>query len=240
MTLTVADIERWNSEAVRDVFHAATARAQSAQTASRELGALAVFDDWEGEASTAARHAIAQTRQDLDAHGNEALVVGRAARQAADDIDSVQAQLRDLKSRAAESGLEVDPASNRIVPIPHSTHGRREMQQKIPGLQAQLDGIRRQTGRKGRRLVKRYEEIRAARLSPVVEGFGRNEVARFTDLLERFSVSLLGLDPPEERFGMRCAAFIEADCPVGEMRGCCPCGTNRHRPGRREVAEKVS
>jgi len=141
MTLTVADIERWNSDAVRDVFHAATARAQSTQTASRELGALAVFDNWEGEASTAARHAIAQTRQDLDAHGNEALVVGRAARQAADDIDTVQAQLRDLKNRAADAGLEVDPVSNRIVPMPHSTHGRREMQQKIPPLQAQLDRI---------------------------------------------------------------------------------------------------
>ncbi|EID14874.1 hypothetical protein MXEN_08457 [Mycobacterium xenopi RIVM700367] len=38
MTLTVADIDRWNAEAVREVFHVATARGQATLDVSRQLG----------------------------------------------------------------------------------------------------------------------------------------------------------------------------------------------------------
>ncbi len=141
MALSAADIERWSSESVREVFHAATRRADVTATVSRELGTLAVFDTWDGQAAEAARHAVAATRQDLDAHGREALAVARAADRAADGIDSVKADLRNLKAEAEAAGLEVDSSSNKIVPTPGSTHSRREMQQKIPALQAKLDAI---------------------------------------------------------------------------------------------------
>jgi hypothetical protein len=78
---------------------------------------------------------------DIDAHGQEVAAVADVARRAADDIDRVQASLRQLKVDAEATGLEVDPGSDRIVPMPHSTHGRREMQAAIPGLQARLDAI---------------------------------------------------------------------------------------------------
>lgn len=141
MTLSVADIERWDAGAVRQIFHVAAARADATFDMSRELSTLKVFDSWGGAAAEAAGHAFAQTRQDLDAHGREALAVANAANKAAGDIEQVQADLRQLKVEAEGHGLEVDPASNRIVPMLHSTHGRREMQAAIPGLQAKLDGI---------------------------------------------------------------------------------------------------
>ena len=46
MTLTVADIDRWSAEAVREVFHAGTARGQATLEASRQLSTLSVFDSW--------------------------------------------------------------------------------------------------------------------------------------------------------------------------------------------------
>jgi hypothetical protein len=140
-SLTVADIQRWSAESVRDVFHAGQARAQSTFSVSRELSTLRVFDTWEGEAAKAAHHSIALTRQDLDAHGREVLAVARAAETAADGIERVQQGLRQLEVDAEAHGLEIDPGSNRIVPIPHSRHGRREMQAAIPGLQGRLDGL---------------------------------------------------------------------------------------------------
>jgi len=69
--LTVADIDRWSAEAVREVFHAAVARGQATLEAARQLDSLSMFDTWEGAAAQACRHANASIRQDLDAHGNE-------------------------------------------------------------------------------------------------------------------------------------------------------------------------
>jgi hypothetical protein len=54
------------------------------------------MDHYDGLTAEARRHANAWIRQDLDAHGNEALAVARAAGKAADDIEHVQSELRTL------------------------------------------------------------------------------------------------------------------------------------------------
>ncbi len=78
--LTVADIDRWNAAAVREVFHAAVARGEATLAAARQLDSLAVFDTWQGATAQARRHAGASIRLDLDAHGNESLAVARGGR----------------------------------------------------------------------------------------------------------------------------------------------------------------
>lgn len=140
MGLSAADIDRWNAEFVRDVFHAGTQRYQTSTGVARDLGTLSAFDTWEGDAADAARHAVATTRADLDAHGREALAVARAADRAADGVEKVKADLAQLRADAAAAGLEVDPVSNRIVAPPGSTRSRQQML-ALPGLQARLDGI---------------------------------------------------------------------------------------------------
>ena len=74
----------------------------------------------------------------------------------------------------------------------------------------------------GRRLVEAYEALKTSRLSPVLGDFQPDELTQFGDLLERFALSLLEHEPPEEDFCLRCAAYVEADCPVGRVRGGCP------------------
>ena len=74
----------------------------------------------------------------------------------------------------------------------------------------------------GRKLVREYEEVKAARLLPVIEGFASEEIEQFSRVLERLSVALLKLDPFEHKYCLRCAAYIESDCPVGRLRGGCP------------------
>lgn len=76
--------------------------------------------------------------------------------------------------------------------------------------------------RKGRRLVRKYEELRAARLSPVLARFRREEIEQLAGLLERVSVSLLDLEPSGGGLCLRCAACIEDGCAVGRIRGGCP------------------
>ena len=118
MALTVADIDRWSAELVREVFHAANARGQATLEASRQLSTLAVFETWEGATAEARKHANASIRQDLDAHGNESLAVAQAAGKAADDIERVQSDLRALRHDATELHMTIDPLSNKVVPTP--------------------------------------------------------------------------------------------------------------------------
>jgi DNA-binding MarR family transcriptional regulator len=91
---------------------------------------------------------------------------------------------------------------------------------------------------KGRRLVRRYEELRQERLAPVLARFQPEELEAFASLLERFSLSLLEREMAADGDGvcLRCAAHIQSGCPVGQLRGGCPYQTARrpraaaHRP----------
>lgn len=116
MTVTVADIDRWSAESVREVFHAANARGQATLEASQQLSSLSVFDTWEGATAEARKHSNASIRKDLDAHGNESIAVAKAAGKAADDIEHVQSALRALRAEAARLHMTIDPISNKVVP----------------------------------------------------------------------------------------------------------------------------
>ncbi|MBB3750409.1 hypothetical protein FHT44_002870 [Mycolicibacterium sp. BK634] len=140
MTLTVQDIERWNAGDVREVFHAATSRAQAAKDAANGLATLPAFQTWGGESAEAAKEAIGQTRKDLDAHGNEAHAVANAARHAADEIERIKSELATLKADAEALGMEIDPVSGTVVPGP-SVRNPMEAELKEMQLQPRLDKI---------------------------------------------------------------------------------------------------
>ena len=53
--LSVADVQRWSSQAVREVFDASRQRAGAALEAARGLDALRVFGGWGGDAADGAR-----------------------------------------------------------------------------------------------------------------------------------------------------------------------------------------
>ena len=53
--LSVADVQRWSSQAVREVFDASRQRAGAALEAARGLDALRVFGSWGGDAAAAVK-----------------------------------------------------------------------------------------------------------------------------------------------------------------------------------------
>jgi len=75
---------------------------------------------------------------------------------------------------------------------------------------------------KGLRLVDRYMNAMNRRLAPVLKEFSRTEIARLTDLLERFALCLIGQDKNENDMCLRCAAYYDEDCSVAKARGGCP------------------
>jgi hypothetical protein len=140
-TLSVGDIDRWSAGAVRDVFYAIGARAQATLEVSRQLESLAVFDTWSGATANAAKHQNALIRQDLDVHGNEALAVARAADKAADGIEHVQSQLRQLRADTSELQMAIDPITNTVMPGAGFRGGPMEELLKTAQLQPRLDAI---------------------------------------------------------------------------------------------------
>jgi DNA-binding MarR family transcriptional regulator len=75
---------------------------------------------------------------------------------------------------------------------------------------------------KGRRLVHKYEGLKADRLGPVLEGFNAEELDRLTLLIKRFSLRLIKQEVSGGGLCLRCAAYCELGCPVGEIHGGCP------------------
>jgi DNA-binding MarR family transcriptional regulator len=85
------------------------------------------------------------------------------------------------------------------------------------------------TSPKGRDLIRRYEDLTRDRLAPVLAQFDTTEIDRLSELLERFSVRLFGREKGGESFCLRCAAYCQADCPIGAVLGNCPYDTIRSR-----------
>ena len=77
---------------------------------------------------------------------------------------------------------------------------------------------------KGRRLVHKYEQRQAEYLTTTLRRFRPREIEQFSELLERFSVRLLG--PPVPGDGnvcLRCRGYLEEECPLSEHCGGCGC-----------------
>jgi DNA-binding MarR family transcriptional regulator len=73
----------------------------------------------------------------------------------------------------------------------------------------------------GARLVESYERLKTLRLDPIMERFSDADLERLAELLERFSVLLLQLDPGEDEFCLRCAAYADEHCPLSEVKHNC-------------------
>ena len=93
---------------------------------------------------------------------------------------------------------------------------------------------------KGRRLVRKYEDLKAQRLAPVLARFKPEQIDEMAHLLERFSVLLFDTEKSEEGFCLRCAAYCEQSCPVGHVLGNCPYERIRARHKVGSGAEEVS
>lgn len=93
---------------------------------------------------------------------------------------------------------------------------------------------------KGRRLVRKYEELKTGRLTRAVQPFRTEQVERFSELLEHFAVSLLDLEPCDSSFCLRCAGYIASDCPIGDVCGGCPYEQSQGtRPEAQAAAEST-
>jgi hypothetical protein len=117
VALTVADIDRWNADAVREVFLAADVRGRATLEVADRLSSVAPDDTWAGAEAEVRRQNYASIRDDIDAHGMASLAVARAAGAAAESIAQLRVKLAALRQDAAELDMTINSLTNTVLPI---------------------------------------------------------------------------------------------------------------------------
>ena len=86
----------------------------------------------------------------------------------------------------------------------------------------------------GEELVRDYENLKAARLEPVIDSLGREKTEQLCDLLEEVCVGMLARAENPRETCLRCAGYYRPDCSFEKLQGACAL-----RP-RRQGEEKPS
>ena len=146
MSLSVADIDKWNPGSISAVGTASTARANAAAQANSKLAGLSAFDHWQGAGAGAAQTRTQVLADGLDQHGQTASTVAAAANTAANEVRQIKSQLDGLRSTLGQYGMTVDANGSRVMPptnmasLPES---KRKMVQDMATVgQQSLDKIR--------------------------------------------------------------------------------------------------
>lgn len=117
MPLTLADIERWDSGAIREVSSALAKRGASAEEVRNGLGKLPLIASWQGSGGDAARASLDKLSAYLSAHGLEMSRLSAATGEAGDDIERIKNSLRQIEDDAKREGFSIDTATGEVTPL---------------------------------------------------------------------------------------------------------------------------
>ncbi|MFY9917141.1 MAG: alpha/beta hydrolase [Mycobacterium sp.] len=147
MSLTVEDVQRWNSGVVREVGDAARTRAQ---TSIDTANSLPTFPDWTGPGSEEAKEAIEKSRKALMRDADAAFAAARSADAAAVNVQIVKDNLQQVLNMARDCGMVVDPVSGAVSPalpstaLPNDWRNAEVLQQAIQQVLAQANTVDQQ------------------------------------------------------------------------------------------------
>jgi hypothetical protein len=117
MTVTLADIERWDPSAVREVSDALGKRGASSDEVKVGLSKLPLIASWQGTGADAARASLDKLSTHLAAHAEEMAAVSAATKKAADEIDSVRQTLQGIYRDAKAERFAVNPTTGAVTSL---------------------------------------------------------------------------------------------------------------------------
>ncbi|MCV7333281.1 WXG100 family type VII secretion target [Mycobacterium cookii] len=141
--LTPNDVRRWDSTAVRNVFQAAGARADTLNRLGENLDQVdAELRTWEGEAGDAFRVEIGKARTDIESDGRASHRVAAAVATASQDVDACKAAMREIDETAEANGWTITNGWKVDIGDTWLLMGAEvaELQRQI--LQSQLDALK--------------------------------------------------------------------------------------------------
>jgi hypothetical protein len=117
MSLTLADIDRWDVSAIRDVASALTKRGASADDVRAGLTRLPLIASWQGTGGDAARASLDKLSAYLAAHGEEMARVSSATRASADEIEGLRSKLHRIYDDPIQQVYDVPPVAHALAPF---------------------------------------------------------------------------------------------------------------------------
>jgi len=117
MSITLADVERWDGSTVREVSEALAKRGATADEVRAGLSKLPLIAGWQGSGGDAARASLDKLSTYLATHGSEMAWVSAATGEAAADIDRIKATLQGIKSDAQQQGFAIDLTTGAVTPL---------------------------------------------------------------------------------------------------------------------------
>jgi hypothetical protein len=114
VSLSLADIERWDVSSINAVASAADGQGKATRAIADQLGMIVNGIRWDGHAADAARAAMGQTRQELYSHADEYQSVAQAASRSAPQVAVIQQDLDAIKDEAGAWGITIDTVSGEV------------------------------------------------------------------------------------------------------------------------------
>ncbi|WP_157576256.1 hypothetical protein [Mycobacterium sp. GA-2829] len=139
MSLTLADLDTWDPDAIHSVFQAATDRATGVRDAAGQIGDVIASTPWVGDSHDAAVAATGRVRADLLDHGAECDAVARAAALAETEVREIRAEWTRLQRMADRWGISIDVASGELSYLPPADpDDAAEMERRMDILEAEI------------------------------------------------------------------------------------------------------
>jgi hypothetical protein len=108
--VTLADVVKWDPDAVRDVFALCNTHALALQGFEGDVGDVnRNLTTWDGASGDAARAALGAVRHDINCYGNEMQSVADAVNTAIADVADVKQRYQDIVDTCAQWKLTLQP-----------------------------------------------------------------------------------------------------------------------------------
>ena len=199
MGMDLADLDKWDPNAIHTVFQAAIDRSNGVRGTATTIGDVLAATPWDGAAHDAAVQANGKIRADLIQHADACDAVGRAASTAEAQVRAIKTDWTKVQRMADTWGLTIHVDTGEISYIdPGTPEKRAEMERRADIVEAEI-----------RSLVTRANAADADLASAIRGAAGQETPAQIYDKLDD------GAPPKESRPG---EAEPEANRTYNQMK----------------------
>ncbi|BBZ79192.1 hypothetical protein MANY_45290 [Mycolicibacterium anyangense] len=132
VSITLADLDRWDPGAVRSVAEAATRRANDTRAVAHDIGGIMSRLQWEGYSFEAARAKAQTISTELEKHADECDQAATAVRSAASEVESIKNEWSRIQHMADRWSITIDVADGALhYPTPADPEERAEIEHHV-------------------------------------------------------------------------------------------------------------
>ena len=142
MVLDLADLDKWDPNAIHSVFQAAIDRSNGVRSAATSIGDVLASTPWDGDAHDAAVEANGKIRSDLIQHADACEAVGRAASTAEVQVRAIKSDWTKVQRMADRWGISIHTDTGELSYMdPGNAEDRAEMERRADVIEAEIRSL---------------------------------------------------------------------------------------------------